>query len=467
MSALYQKAIDFPHTDENGVKRAKFVNLDMEEYKDSHFTLRLFKTVLSKPEFKDYSAGIVVQAYLPDAYDFQTELLEFAKARVAEGGAPLKMRLVKGCNLEMETVISSLRGWPNPILSTKTEVDANYLHILERALLPENAKALHIGVASHNLFTIAYAYLLSQKNAALPKTGGQNSDSLNQTDLNQNSDTVEYKGEAYKYNDHLSNYLFLGIDTREAVDTYQSQADAGQADAIFLVSMDRATEKIKVLFLPRDSMTRIEVFNPYGQSLGETTDHLNIQYAFGGGKEKSCELMKTAVSDMLDGLPIQGYCSMNMDGISVITDFVGGIQLTIPDDSLADVNPKYKKGAVVDITGETAEQFVRYRDIDKTQSALVRQERQKTFLQALVQKAQEKAGEDAGFVTGLYDSVKSYTVTNMGNDIFAKLLAASQNGITDTETVPGEGTHGENFDEYHIDEDALSDLIISMFYEKI
>ena len=278
---------------------------------------------------------------------------------------------------------------------------------------------------------------------------------------------MEYKGEIYKYNNHLSNYLFLGIDTREAVDTYQSQADAGQADAIFLVSMDRATEKIKVLFIPRDSMTRIEVFNPYGQSLGETTDHLNIQYAFGDGKEKSCELMKTAVSDMLDGLPIQGYCSMNMDGISVITDFVGGIQLTIPDDSLADVNPEYKKGAVVDITGETAEQFVRYRDIDKTQSALVRQERQKTFLQALVQKAQEKAGEDAGFVTGLYDSVKSYTVTNMGNDIFAKLLAASQNGITDTETVPGEGTHGENFDEYHIDEDALSDLIISMFYEKI
>lgn len=310
-------------------------------------------------------------------------------------------------------------------------------------------------------------YLLSQKNAASPQNGGQNSDSRNQTDLSQNSDIVEYKGETYKYNDHLSNYLFLGIDTRETVDTYQSQADAGQADAIFLVSMDRATEKIKVLFIPRDSMTRIEVFNPYGQSLGETTDHLNIQYAFGDGKEKSCELMKTAVSNMLDGLPIQGYCSMNMDGISVITDFVGGIQLTIPDDSLADVNPEYKKGAVVDITGETAEQFVRYRDIDKTQSALVRQERQKTFLQALVQKAQEKAGEDAGFVTGLYDSVKSYTVTNMGNDIFAKLLAASQNGITDTETVPGEGTHGENFDEYHIDEDALSDLIISMFYEKI
>ena len=166
MSALYRKAMEFPYTDENGVKRSKFVNLDMEEYKDAHFTLRLFKKVLGKPEFKNYSAGIVVQAYLPDAYDFQTELLEFAKARAAEGGAPLKMRLVKGCNLEMETVVSSLRGWPNPIRTSKTEVDANYLHLLERALQPENAKALHLGVASHNLFTIAYAYLLSRKSGS-------------------------------------------------------------------------------------------------------------------------------------------------------------------------------------------------------------------------------------------------------------------------------------------------------------
>jgi len=163
MSALYQKAIDFPYTDEEEVRRSKFINLDMEEYKDTHFTLRLFKTVLSLPQFKNYSAGIVVQAYLPDAYDFQTELIEFAKARVAEGGAPIKMRLVKGCNLEMETVISSLRGWPNPIRPSKEEVDANYLHLLERALMPENARVLHLGVASHNLFSIAYAYLLAQK----------------------------------------------------------------------------------------------------------------------------------------------------------------------------------------------------------------------------------------------------------------------------------------------------------------
>ena len=310
-------------------------------------------------------------------------------------------------------------------------------------------------------------YFMMQTKASSRNTGAQNSNGQNQTSQTSGSDTVEYQGATYKYNDHLSNYLFLGIDTRESVDTYQTQEDAGQADAIFVVSMDRATEKIKVLFVPRDSMTEIEVFNPSGKSLGMTTDHINIQYAFGDGRQKSCELMKTAVSNLLDGLPIQGYCSMNMDGIPVITDFVGGVQITVPDNSLEDTYPEFKEGAVVNITGENAEKFVRYRDTDKTQSALVRQERQKTYLQALIQKAQEKAGEDAGFVTDFYDSIKSYTVTSMGNDIFAKLLAASGNGITDTETVPGEGTQGKNFDEYHVDKDALSDLIISMFYEKI
>ena len=162
MSELYQTAIDYPYTDPEGVTRPKFINLDMEEYKDAHLTMKLFKDVLSLPQFKNYEAGIVVQSYLPDAWDFQSELLEFAKARVEAGGSPIKMRIVKGCNLDMENIVSDLRGWPNPVRPNKTEVDANYLHLIERGLKPENAKVLHIGMASHNLFTISYAYLLTE-----------------------------------------------------------------------------------------------------------------------------------------------------------------------------------------------------------------------------------------------------------------------------------------------------------------
>ncbi len=162
ISALYQEAINHPYTDAQGVSRPKFINLDMEEYKDAHLTMKVFKDVLSLPQFKNYEAGIVVQAYLPDAEGFQTELLEFARQRVAAGGAPIKMRIVKGCNLDMENIVSDLRGWPNPVRKSKTEVDANYLHLIERGLKPENARVLHLGMASHNLFTISYAYLLTQ-----------------------------------------------------------------------------------------------------------------------------------------------------------------------------------------------------------------------------------------------------------------------------------------------------------------
>ncbi|MDR1504822.1 MAG: bifunctional proline dehydrogenase/L-glutamate gamma-semialdehyde dehydrogenase [Prevotella sp.] len=163
VATIYQQAIDYPYTDQDGVTKPKFVNLDMEEYKDTELTLDVFEEVLSMPQFKNYNAGIVVQAYLPDAGLFQERLLKFARKRYAEGGAPLKMRLVKGANLQMESIISSLRGWENPVLPTKVDVDANYMHILDVALQPENAEAMHVGVASHNFFSIAYAYLLSEK----------------------------------------------------------------------------------------------------------------------------------------------------------------------------------------------------------------------------------------------------------------------------------------------------------------
>ena len=164
VATIYRKAMKNTYTDHNGNKRAKFVNLDMEEYKDAHLTLDVFIDVLSRPEFKNFNAGIVIQAYLPDAEGLQKRLLDFARQRCSEGGAPLKMRLVKGANLQMESVISSLRGWENPVYRSKVEVDANYMHILDIALQPENIKVCHVGVASHNYFSIAYAHLLAEKN---------------------------------------------------------------------------------------------------------------------------------------------------------------------------------------------------------------------------------------------------------------------------------------------------------------
>ena len=61
---------------EEAAKRSPnvFINLDMEEYHDLHLTIRLFKELLSEPEFKELEAGIVLQAYLPDTFAALQEL---------------------------------------------------------------------------------------------------------------------------------------------------------------------------------------------------------------------------------------------------------------------------------------------------------------------------------------------------------------------------------------------------------
>lgn len=165
MGKLYQQAKDHPFVDKKGNKSYKFVNLDMEEYKDIELTMDVYLEVMSEERFKDLTTGVVIQAYLPDALQMYKELVKFARKRYETGGTHLKMRLVKGANLQMETITSSIRGWENPIYNSKVKVDANYLKILDEALTPENAQALRIGVASHNFFTISYAHLLAKKNS--------------------------------------------------------------------------------------------------------------------------------------------------------------------------------------------------------------------------------------------------------------------------------------------------------------
>jgi RHH-type proline utilization regulon transcriptional repressor/proline dehydrogenase/delta 1-pyrroline-5-carboxylate dehydrogenase len=157
---LYRTAKSHLFLRADGTQAHKFVNLDMEEYRDLRLTVDLFKKVLSETEFHDFAAGIVLQAYLPDSHVYQQELTLWAMERVKHKGAPIKIRIVKGANLAMEQHEASVRGWAQAPYRHKVDVDANYKKMVTYGCLPEHAKAVHIGVASHNLFDIAYALLL-------------------------------------------------------------------------------------------------------------------------------------------------------------------------------------------------------------------------------------------------------------------------------------------------------------------
>jgi RHH-type proline utilization regulon transcriptional repressor/proline dehydrogenase/delta 1-pyrroline-5-carboxylate dehydrogenase len=168
----YQQTIEFikPRLREiyraaikGGGGQPKFVNLDMEEYRDLHLTVDVFRAVLDEAEFDKFEAGIVLQAYLPDSFEVLQGLTDWSRQRKNRTGSGIKIRLVKGANLAMEQVEASLRDWPQAPYYSKLEVDANYKRMLEFACRPENADVVRIGVGSHNLFDIAFAMLLRER----------------------------------------------------------------------------------------------------------------------------------------------------------------------------------------------------------------------------------------------------------------------------------------------------------------
>ncbi|MDT8337831.1 MAG: bifunctional proline dehydrogenase/L-glutamate gamma-semialdehyde dehydrogenase [Sulfurimonas sp.] len=163
LEKIYNAALQNRFVDANGKESDKFVNLDMEEYKDVRLTIDVFKKTLSFEKFKSLHAGIVLQTYLPDTLELAKELSIWAKQRVQNGGAPIKIRLVKGANQEMELTEASLRGWECVTYRKKAQSDANFKLIIDYLLDPDVAPYVHLGVASHNLFDHALGMLLSRE----------------------------------------------------------------------------------------------------------------------------------------------------------------------------------------------------------------------------------------------------------------------------------------------------------------
>jgi RHH-type proline utilization regulon transcriptional repressor/proline dehydrogenase/delta 1-pyrroline-5-carboxylate dehydrogenase len=145
----------------------------MEEYRDLDLTIAVFTRLLEDPRLTNLEAGIVLQAYLPTrCRAAAAHGLGSARRR---GGARIKVRLVKGANLAMERVDAVMHGWSwRP--ASKLDSDASYLRCLDEALRPTRGRGAHRR-RGHNLFDIAYAWLLAGERASAPGVGADASSS--------------------------------------------------------------------------------------------------------------------------------------------------------------------------------------------------------------------------------------------------------------------------------------------------
>ena len=167
LELLYRAAAKETFVRSDGQRIPKFVYLDMEEYRDLHLTADIFMHTLSRKGMENVRGGIALQAYVPDSSLVQEAITQWAVDRFHKGGSPITIRIVKGANMELERVEASVRGWPQAPYRSKIETDANYKRMVLYGLRPEHIPAVHLGIASHNLFDLAYALVLASSQDAL------------------------------------------------------------------------------------------------------------------------------------------------------------------------------------------------------------------------------------------------------------------------------------------------------------
>lgn len=293
---------------------------------------------------------------------------------------------------------------------------------------------------------------------------------------NQGEATVSYRkievnGVTYRYNTGITNILYMGVDTENSEESdVESHSSAGQADCVMLLSINRRTMEAQVIAIPRDTMTKIRMYDNSGNYLGKATQHLSLAYAYGDGGDQSCRLVAEAVSQLLCDIPIQKYISSDLSSIPEINDLVGGVTVTVPGDDLEYLGSRFKKGKTLTLDGETAELFVRSRNIEEDFSNTGRMERQKVYLTAFLEKLQARAQNDMDGLLSDLEDLEDVTVSNLTTTDLEQLLTIlADNDLSEDNyhILEGEDRLGELHDEFYVDEEKLQQLILDLFYVKV
>lgn len=282
---------------------------------------------------------------------------------------------------------------------------------------------------------------------------------------------VRYGGKIYQYKDNLLTILCLGIDSRDGINKVKIPGKGGQADCIILAVLDDRTKEIQLINVSRDAMVPIELYDTAGDYVRTERRQITLQYAYGNGRERSCELMEQVVSNLFYGIPIHGYCALAMNAIADLNDAVGGITVTIPQE-LADFKEEYTAGETITLQGKQAVDFVHGRNIylDEYGANNRRIARQKTYVTAFIDQAKRKMKDDLTLPAQLYREVENQMVTSLSLDQAVYLCTQYMDCSFSTEnihTVAGTITKETVYEEFNVDDKALYELILEVFYEEV
>lgn len=286
---------------------------------------------------------------------------------------------------------------------------------------------------------------------------------------------IIYKGQKYQYNKDMRTFVIMGIDTMMTVDKKISdENNGGQSDMNFLAMLNPHTKKIQMIAINRNTMTNINRYTADGEYVDTVKGQLTLQHTYGSGGADSCEMMVSAIDNIMYMIPIHGYFSMNMGAIEKLNDAVGGIELTAIED-IKHGKTDIRAGEKVVLMGRDAFMYTKYRDTKVEKSSDMRLKRQKQYLSAFVNKTKNMIKEDPSIPLKLYDIIANYYVTDISMDkvtYLATMAAGYSFSQDEIYTIPGTTVAGEEnengvYDEFYVDEEALYEMIVDLFYEPV
>lgn len=293
-------------------------------------------------------------------------------------------------------------------------------------------------------------------------------------------DWVALDGKAYEYDEDIINLLFLGIDRAGSISTETNLDNwkAGQADAIFILSLNPDKKTIRIVGIPRNSMVDVDIYDQNARQMETIHNQICLQYGYAGGGENGLHAMKDAASKLLYELPIHGAFAIGYDAVSIINDKVGGVDVEVLED-MPEKNKAFVLGNTVHLDGKLALQYVRERDYYQLGSPTLRLKRQKQYITALIQAAKTCVKQDPLLVTDLYNSITKYMNTDVTVDEAVYLVRQALDYQFDGDSfyllqgddvsVPFTRKDGTEdfYDDYYLREDSIRQVMIDAFYNEV
>ena len=280
-------------------------------------------------------------------------------------------------------------------------------------------------------------------------------------------ESLTYYNGAWYARKELETVLVMGVD-KYADDAAEEDGYTNQEQADFrlLLVLDRNAGVCTALPLNRDTMTEITALGLAGERTGTFTGQLALAHTYGSGGLDSARNEGRAVSALLYGTEIDHVMAFTMDAVPVLTDAVGGVPVLVEDDFSA-MTDQLPMGQEVTLRGELALTFVRGRgSMGGEKTNLNRMARQNAYLQGLYRRLQDTA-QDEGFLTQLLLELSPYLDTDCTaaqlNDLYQTVV---QDRLAVLDAPAGEAVVGDEFMEFHVDEDALQQTVIELFYER-